>query len=68
MLFLQGARDRMAPEPLITGVVARLRWATLRIVPDADHGFRVPKRTGLGEGDVLDLLAGAMVAWASGDG
>jgi predicted alpha/beta-hydrolase family hydrolase len=63
MLFLAGGRDRMAPLELLESVVASLRWATLEVVEDADHSFRVPKRTGIGPDDMLDLLTGATLRW-----
>lgn len=58
MLFVQGERDRLAPLHLITQVAGSLESAAMRIVPDGDHSFRVPKRTGLDEAAVLDLIAG----------
>jgi uncharacterized protein len=62
MLFVQGERDRMAPLDLLRPVVERL-GATLHVVPDADHSFRVPKRTGRTEADVLDELVRVTRDW-----
>jgi uncharacterized protein len=37
-------------------------------VPDADHGFAVPKRAGLTQQAALDLLTGAVSDWLAGLG
>ena len=57
VLVLQGERDRLGPIDLMAPVVARMPAARMVVVADADHGFAVPKRTGLDADDVLDLLA-----------
>jgi hypothetical protein len=62
MLFLQGERDRMAPLDLLRPVIERL-GAALHVVPDADHSFKVPKRTGRTESDVLDELVMVTREW-----
>jgi uncharacterized protein len=62
MLFIQGERDRMAPLDLLEPLVRRL-GARLEVIADADHGFKVPKRTGMTEDDVLDRLAEITVGW-----
>jgi predicted alpha/beta-hydrolase family hydrolase len=63
MRFVQGARDRMGPLDLLRPVVER-HGIELSVVADADHGFSVPKRTGLGLSDVLDRLAAETVEFA----
>jgi hypothetical protein len=62
LLFVQGERDRMAPLGLLRPVVTRLD-ATLHVVSDADHSFKVPKRTGRTEEEVLDELAAVTGEW-----
>ena len=57
MLFVQGARDRLAPLDVLEPVVRRL-GAGIEIIPEGDHSYRVPKRTGLDEESVLDRIAG----------
>ncbi len=57
MLFVQGERDRMGPPEMIRRITEAVSLATLEVVPDADHGFKVPKRTGLGREAILDSLA-----------
>lgn len=63
MLFFAGTRDRMAPLDELRPVVEGIRRATLEVVDGADHGFKVLKRIGTTEEEVLDLLAGRTVRW-----
>ena len=63
MLFVQGTRDRLAPIDLIAAVVESTPNATLHIVEDGDHSFRVLKRTGRDPWEVLDEVIEATVAW-----
>ena len=66
VLILQGERDRMGPEPLLRRAADRLADGRLVVVDDADHGFGVPKRTGLSADDVLDRLADETVRFVLG--
>ena len=61
MLFLQGARDALAQLDLLEGVLTGLApLATLQLIPDADHAFHVPAKTGRKDAEVLaESLAGA---------
>ena len=64
MLFLQGARDALAEPDLIARVVADLGdRATLTTIPDADHSFHVPARTGRTDAQVLAEVCDAIAAW-----
>jgi predicted alpha/beta-hydrolase family hydrolase len=64
MLFLQGTRDPLAELTLIQGVVERLGTrAALHVVEDGDHSFKVLKRAGRTDAEVMDGLAGAVDAW-----
>lgn len=64
MLFLQGTRDDLAEIGLIRSVVARLGTrATLHEIPEADHAFDVPKRTGKTHADVMAELASVTARW-----
>src|SRR5438445_6568915 len=66
MLFLQGDRDEFADSTLLQPVVERLgERATLRLVEGGDHSFKVLKRTGKTESDVMGDLVGAIVEWTS---
>jgi len=67
MLFLQGTRDEFAQRELLEPVVMRLGGrATLHLVEEGDHSFRVPKRTGKTEADVMNELAEVIAQWATG--
>jgi predicted alpha/beta-hydrolase family hydrolase len=62
MLFVQGARDEFAQPALLSPVISRLGvLATLRVLPDADHSFRVPARSRTNpeqsKNEMLDALA-----------
>lgn len=66
MLFLQGTRDLLADIGLIGRVTAQLApMAALHTVPEADHGFHVPARTGRTDAQVVDELAEVMTRWMS---
>ena len=65
MLFLQGERDRLADIDLLRPVCAGLGdRATLHVVPDADHSFHVPKRSGRSDDQVLAELARVVTEWS----
>lgn len=63
MLFLQGSRDRLAELSLITTVTGALPTATMHVVDGADHGFKVLKRSGRTEQDVMIELADTAASW-----
>jgi predicted alpha/beta-hydrolase family hydrolase len=61
MLFLQGERDELADLALLTPVCAGLGTrASLHVVAGADHSFRVRKRSGRSDDEILDELAEAV--------
>jgi len=65
MLFLQGTRDEFADLELLRPVVKRLGdRAALHLVVSGDHSFKVPKKSGRSEGDVMGELGSAIVAWS----
>jgi len=65
MLFLQGTRDEFAGLDLLRPIVKKLgKSATLHLVEGGDHSFKVLKRTGRTEGDVMSELADTFTAWA----
>jgi hypothetical protein len=64
MLFLQGTRDEFAELGLLKPLVRKLgSKATLHLVDDANHSFRVPARAGRKEADVVAELADTLAAW-----
>jgi predicted alpha/beta-hydrolase family hydrolase len=64
MLFLQGARDEFAQPTLLNPVISRLGvLATLRVLPDADHSFRVPARGHTTHDQINDEMLDALTGW-----
>jgi predicted alpha/beta-hydrolase family hydrolase len=64
LLFLQGTRDQLAELNLLQEVVGRLGpRATLKWVPDADHSFHVPVRSGRKDAQVIEDLAQTLTDW-----
>jgi predicted alpha/beta-hydrolase family hydrolase len=64
MLFLQGARDEFAQPALLNPVISRLGvLATLRVLPDADHSFRVPARGHTTHDQINDEMLDALTGW-----
>jgi len=64
MLFVQGTRDEFARFDLLEGTLARLQArATLHVLADADHSFKVPKRLGRSLSDVEAEVVGAVTGW-----
>jgi predicted alpha/beta-hydrolase family hydrolase len=69
MLFLQGTRDDFADLALLRRVVARLGTrATLHVIEGGDHSFKVLKRSGRTEADVMGELVAAVEEWGRGIG
>lgn len=67
MLFLQGDKDALAEKPLLEATVSGLGdRATLCLIPDADHAFHVPAKTGRKDAAVLAEALGEAVAWMEG--
>jgi predicted alpha/beta-hydrolase family hydrolase len=65
MLFLQGTRDEFAHLDLLQSVCRELGdRATLRLIEGGDHSFKVLKRSGRKESDVLAELSDALASWA----
>jgi predicted alpha/beta-hydrolase family hydrolase len=64
MLFCQGTRDALAEFTLLEPLVVRLgARATLHRIPEGDHSFHVPARSGRRDADVLRELVEVTVAW-----
>lgn len=68
MLFLQGTRDELAELSLLQPLVEKLGpRATLKLLPDADHSFHVPARSGRKDANVRNEMLDALVAWVASD-
>ena len=64
MLFLQGSNDALAELDLLRHTLAGLgQRASLDLIPDADHSFHVPARTGRKDGEVLAEVLDRTVTW-----
>jgi predicted alpha/beta-hydrolase family hydrolase len=64
MLFLQGMRDALADTQLISSVTKRLGdRASLHLIPDADHSFHVPARTGRTDTEVMSDMLDVLADW-----
>ena len=66
MVFFSGTRDSLARVELIEEHLRPLPNATIELIDDADHSFRVPKRTGRTFEEVLDAVAASTVEWLEG--
>jgi predicted alpha/beta-hydrolase family hydrolase len=64
MLFLQGARDKLAELDLLRPVVAGLSRATLKVYEGADHSFHLLKSAGRTDAELLSEIARAVAEWA----
>jgi predicted alpha/beta-hydrolase family hydrolase len=63
MLFVQGTRDPFGSSDEIAALLPSLHRATLHVVPDGDHSFKVRARAGLKPDQVLDGIMDTVVAW-----
>ncbi len=64
MLFLQGTRDELAKLELLRPVIDELgSLATLKLLPDADHSFHVPVRSGRKDAEVRAEMLDRFAEW-----
>jgi predicted alpha/beta-hydrolase family hydrolase len=64
LLFLQGDRDELADLTLLQRLIARLGpRATLKLIPNANHSYRVPARTGRTEAQIISELLQTLDDW-----
>jgi uncharacterized protein len=67
LLFVQGSADALAELHLLRPVVEQLgARATLHVLKGADHSFRVPKKLGLTEGQILREIAQLTASFMEG--
>lgn len=64
MLFLQGTRDTLALPNLMQQVCDPLETATLQFFEGADHSFKMLKRSGISQEEVIERLAISSRKWA----
>lgn len=65
MLFLQGTRDTLAQVDLIQSVCSPLPKASLQFLEGADHSFKMLKRSGVSQEEVISQLAMLTRSWIS---
>jgi predicted alpha/beta-hydrolase family hydrolase len=67
VLCFNGTRDTFCDRDLMMQALTKVkaRW-TMHWIPDADHGFRVPKKTGRTDRDVLDEVRDVTHRWLDG--
>jgi hypothetical protein len=64
MLFVQGSRDRRCDLPALQRMLSRVGApTTLHVCPEADHRFRVLKKSGRNEEEVREEVLGVVEAW-----
>jgi hypothetical protein len=65
MLFVQGTGDKLAELSLLEPVVEKLGpSASLYLVPQADHSFHVPARSGRNDREVMGEILDKFSAWS----
>ena len=62
-LFFAGTRDRLGPPELIEKVASGLPDATVIVVDDGDHSFKVPKRAGKANEEILAEIVAESATW-----
>lgn len=62
-LFVSGTRDRLGPIDMIRKVAAAVPDGSTMEVEEGDHSFKVPKRTGRTNEEVLSDVAARAGAW-----
>jgi hypothetical protein len=64
-LFFAGTRDRLSPPPMIAEIAKSVPDGSLEIVDDGDHSFKVPKRAGKSNDEVLNEIVVTTADWIS---
>ena len=66
MLFVQGARDAFGSEAEISTIIKTLHLpATLFAIEGADHSFKVPKRVGVPQATVYEMIMDKTTEWVA---
>jgi predicted alpha/beta-hydrolase family hydrolase len=64
-LFFAGTRDRLSPPPLIAEIARSVPDGAVEVVDDGDHSFKVPKRAGKSNEEVLAGIVAQTARWIS---
>lgn len=65
MLFFTGDRDALALPELFEKWIVPLPTATTEVIEQADHSFRIPKRTGFTPETLIDWMVERTSTWMS---
>ena len=68
MLFVQGTRDPFGTSDEIAALLPSLRRATLHVVPDGDHSFKIRARAGVKPQQIIEDIMDTVVGWMDGAG
>ena len=64
MLFVQGSRDAFGTPDELKPIIGELNVAaSLCVVEDGDHSFKVPKRSAMSQDQVYDFVLDEIVRW-----
>jgi predicted alpha/beta-hydrolase family hydrolase len=66
MQFFTGDRDALARPDLFRKWIVSLPNAITEVIADADHSFRVPKRSGRTQEEVIDWIVDRTANWVAG--
>jgi predicted alpha/beta-hydrolase family hydrolase len=65
-LFIQGTRDALCDLERLRSVLRRVPKATLHTVESGDHSFRLPRRAGRSDAEVLAEVVATAARWLGG--
>ena len=64
MLFLQGTRDELADQTLLSRLIEKLGTrAVLELFPEADHSFHAPSRSGHTDRGNIARISELIATW-----
>ncbi|HLE20712.1 MAG TPA: alpha/beta family hydrolase, partial [Vicinamibacteria bacterium] len=64
MLFIAGTRDPLSKIELLQATIGEIgELASLHVIPDGDHSFRVPKRAGRSESQITAEIRDVTGRW-----
>jgi predicted alpha/beta-hydrolase family hydrolase len=63
MLFLQGAKDKLANMELMHELNGQLKKSRMRFFEHADHSFKVPKKSGRTSEEIHQLMSNEIQTW-----
>ncbi len=64
-LFVQGSRDALAPLKKLRPRLKKIADVQLAVIEDADHSYRVPRRTGKTRDEIVQQVIETTAKWIS---